>query len=190
MKQGLQDWFNANYDIDAKLIYTNAGASQISWVRDQLATTFSTGLGHQACHDETAFVVSTHTSKSVRLPVYLLERPGLKLYLRGNFYDWKLSVDSDKEINANFDGLFQTGPPVEPEYTGDPLHQVYFEGFSPDWIYDYYERSNKKRFSAELWNQSSLWTAAFLILRDLGHIQAMRWNTRASHSAMLREPKR
>lgn len=177
MSEPLQEWFNReNPLISDDMIYKEALATQMVFVRDDLGGLV--GL-RQRC-DEVR-VISTHTSKSICLPVYSLERPdlGLRLVLRDNFYNWKLSVLSEEPIIANFDGLFYTTPPPDPGYSGDPLHPVYFEGFPRDLIFGYYEPSDKKRFSAELWGGNvALWTTLFLILRARGVVQPMQWSTR------------
>ena len=49
-------------------------------------------------------VIGVHRSKSVLLPVMEIDLPkiGLKVVLRCNFYDWCLSVESQKDIECDF----------------------------------------------------------------------------------------
>src|SRR6185369_7381601 len=97
--------------------------------------------------------------KSVKLPVYQLSRPdlGLRLILRGNFHDWKLSVISNKPIAADFTGLFRTTPPTHPKYHGNELASCYFEGFPEELVFGYYEPSDKCQWSAAIGGQQALW---------------------------------
>ena len=132
-------------------------------------------------------VISEHTSKSILLPVYLLERGDLKIILRENFYNWKMSVICNRKIDANFDGLFHTTPPIEPDYTTNELANVYFEGFPKDLIFDYYEESDKKVWSAKLHNDQILWTTIYLILKAVGYVVPTEWTTKTKHQAEIAE---
>jgi len=125
-------------------------------------------------------VISTHVSKSILLPVYHLQRGKLNIILRDNFHNWKMSVISDKTIDANFDGLFHTTPPIEPDYTGDELASVYFEGFPKDLIFRYYDEptTDKSHFSAHIINDNILWTTIYLILKAQGYVEPAEWETR------------
>jgi hypothetical protein len=89
-------------------------------------------------------VISTHTSKSITLPVYEILWNGFRFILRGNFHDWKVSIDSPIPIFINFSkfGLFN------PE---QKIHYVYCEGFQGEWVYGPYA-GNPKQFTIELRN--------------------------------------
>ena len=183
----LQEWFNRQRaETSDDMFYKGASAQQIMFVRDKLAGLVGCGLGYEQKRD-LVYVIATHTSKSVLLPVYSMTRPdlSLRIVLRDNFYNWKLSVVSSIPIEADFAGLFHTTPPIEPEYTGNHLSPVYFEGFPESLIFGYYEPSDKKCFSAELWSDHALWTTLFLIMRARGAIEPMKWHTRESHRAEL-----
>jgi hypothetical protein len=132
-------------------------------------------------------VISEHVSKSILLPVYLLQRGDLQIILRENFYNWKMSVICSRKIDANFDGLFHTTPPIEPDYTSNELADVYFEGFPKDLIFDYYEETDKKVWSAKLHNDQILWTTVYLILKAVGYVTPTEWTTKAKHQAELAE---
>jgi hypothetical protein len=149
---------------------------------------FSTGMSYDDAQ-HVATVISTHRSKSIILPVYKLSRPGkgLTMVLRNNFYNWKMSVISEKPIEADFSGLFHTTPPIEPAYTGNELASCYFEGFPPEYIFGYYEAGDKKKWSAEIWSNHALWTAMFILLRSIDIVKPMVWHTEASHKKELAE---
>lgn len=203
MNEHLQIWYDKWLEEhkETDLIYAKSKdgprLEQVHFIRDNISSLFWAGIPYldrprvtpprSDCR-EGATVISEHHSKSVRLPVYSLTREdiGLQLTLRYNYYNWKLSVDSKSPINADFSGLFHTTPPVEPDYTGDSLHHVYFEGFPEDRIFGYYS-SNNRQFSAEIHSFESLWTVVFLMMRDLGMIKPFAWHTRESHRKELDE---
>jgi hypothetical protein len=183
----LQDWFNAQRESTAdEMLWKGASGEQIMFARDDLRYLVAAALDYEEAKG-VCTVIATHRSKSVELPVYCWSRPdlGLQLVARGNFYNWKLSVLSEAPIVADFSGLFKTTPPTEPDYTGDPLHSCYFEGFPKELIFGYYEPSDKRRWSAEIGGDHGIWTAVFLLMRSLGAIKANPWRTRESHRAEL-----
>lgn len=188
MREPLQKWISEQL-IKDEMLWKGAWGRQVEFVRDSLAPLVGSGLEYEVYEAmNIANVISTHRSKSIVLPVYELSRPdlGIRFILRNNFYNWKLSVLSRSTIEVNFDGLFHTTPPIEPDYTGNPLSHVYFEGFPNDLIFSYYATSDKKRFSAELSSgDEAMWTTIFLIMKDLGAIKPMKWHTKASHRAEL-----
>jgi hypothetical protein len=94
-----------------------------------------------------------------------------------------MSVISASEINVDFTGLFYTVPPMDPSYTGDQLASCCFEGFPHELIYGYFEPSDKKKFSAEISGNHTLWTVMFLMMRSFGAIKPCTWHTRESHRA-------
>lgn len=130
----------------------------------------------------TAWVIGEHHSKSVRLPVYSLERPdkGVRLVLRDNHYDWKLSVASEVPIDHElFAYLFHTTPPIEPDYTGNELASCYFEGFPKDLIFGYHA-NDSRRWSASIGGDRALWTTILLCMMRLGVVRPRAWTTHAS----------
>jgi hypothetical protein len=185
MDSKLQRWVSKQIVAD-EMLWKGAWGEQIQFVRDRLLYLMASGLHFEDIAD-IPDVIATHRSKSIDLPVYELRRDdiGLRLILRGNFYDWKLSVISERPIVADFAGLFHMTPPVAPDYTGDELHPVYFEGFPRDLIFGYYEPSDKKRWSACLGGEYTVYMTVFLILRSLGVIKPCTWHTPESHRAKL-----
>jgi hypothetical protein len=185
MDSKLQAWVSKHV-VANEMLWKGAWGAQIQFVRDQLLYLVAVGLHYEdiaAISD----VISTHSSKSIQLPVYELRRDdiGLRFILRGNFHDWKLSVISERPIVADFSGLFYTTPPVAPDYTGNELADCYFEGFPKDLIFGYYEPSNKKRWSACIGDEYGVYTTIFLIMRSLGVIGPCVWHTKESHRAAL-----
>lgn len=179
----LQEWVEG-HTVHDEMLWKGAFGNQIMFVRDRLVPVFGAGLSYEQ-QQAVATVISTHYSKSIKLPVYQLTRPDLAIVLRNNFDNWKMSVLSETPIQPVFAGLFYTTPPVEPEYTGNPLSSVYFEGFPKDLIFPYYSQSDGRRWSAEIPVNEALWTSVFLIMRSLGHVKPLEWHTRESHHREL-----
>ena len=87
-------------------------------------------------------VCSSHTSKSCKLPVVrAMVTPTVLVVIRGNFYDWKVSVVSEKPLHG-IDNTFLFDPEAEHS-------SVYFEGFHDNWCYGSY-KANPAKFSVEL----------------------------------------
>lgn len=190
MRQPLQEWISKTVVAD-EMIWKGAWGSQMRFMRDALMPLARGGMtkdAYKAAGDNIAWVISTHTSKSISLPVLELDRSdiGLRLIFRDNFYNWKMSVISEKPITVDFAGLFHTTPPIDPAYTGNPLAPVYFEGFPKDLIFGYYEPSDKMKWSCEIWEgQRAVWTSVFLMMRSLGQIKGFTWHTQESHKKEL-----
>lgn len=84
-------------------------------------------------------VVSTHKSKSTNLPVYKIKKNGLEIILRGNYYDWKVSIKNETSIIL---------PDMKID-TSKKINSVYCEGFKDSWVYDSYDNDDKQ-FTIEL----------------------------------------
>ncbi len=180
----LQLWMNSQTVAD-EMLWKGSWGRQLQFFRDRIVPMFCAGLYSEE-REGIATVISTHRSKSIELPVYKLHRPdiGLTMVFRDNFYNWKVSVFSEKPVNVNFMGLAHTTPPIEPNYTGNPLAPVYFEGFPREWIFGYYSE-NQSRFSLEIQSDYELWAAMYLMLHSLGVLKDARWHTEESHRKEL-----
>lgn len=176
-KNKLQAWINKQA-VDDDMLWKGAFGHQLSFVRDHIVWLVGTGLELEQ-REQLTDIISTHRSKSITLPVYSFSRPdlGLRLIARENFYNWKLSVISEKPIEADFTPLFHTLPPTDPSYTGNPLSPCYFEGFPDDLIFDYYTK-NPRKWSAEIWGYYPFWTTIFLIMKSVGAIKPLEWSVR------------
>src|SRR5436190_125853 len=88
-------------------------------------------------------VVSTHTSKSIRLPVVFIDLTFAHIVLRGNFENWRVSVLSWPEL---------------PEYVGkifietEPLFDLICEGFDSEWVFGLF-KDNRRKFTISLTNE-------------------------------------
>ena len=150
-------WFRVN-EPDKNLIYAKGLGDQVSFVRDTLCSLLRST--YEEWRDNPPLVISTHYSKSVKLPVYQInmEKYGIEMVLRSNFYDWKISVKSDKPLDFDYMGLFN---PTE------KISSVYCEGFPKDKVYGSYEQSHSQ-FTIEIGSRYDLYTFIFLLKNYLG----------------------
>lgn len=100
MKQNLQEWANANKP-EEKMFWYKSFWNQIIFVRDKIAAIMCTSRKE---YKNMVSVVSTHMSKSILCPVYLMEIPvhNVKIYMRYNYFNWNISVDSGVHIACDF----------------------------------------------------------------------------------------
>ena len=150
-------WIRVN-EPDKKLIYAKGLGNQVCFVRDvlceMLMPTYEDFINNQP------MVISTHYSKSVKLPVYQInmEKYGIEMVLRYNFYDWKISVKSDKPLNFDYMGLFDPN---------EEISDLYCEGFPKNKVYGSYEQ-NHSQFTIEIGSRYNLYTFVFLLKNYLG----------------------
>lgn len=136
----LSEWANAHEPAE-DLIYKNGYWDQIVFVRDTIAGLLA--KTHKEYHTIQASMkaISAHTSKSVRLPVFWVElADGTAFTMRYNFYNWKVSVESPRDVEADFMGLFNPS---------ECVHEAYCEGFPRELVYGPYAE-NKRQFTIEL----------------------------------------
>lgn len=87
-------------------------------------------------------IIGWHNSKSCKLPVIKFETAaGVKLVVRGNFYNWKASVEAPKNVPFVFYDLFN------PEDRTSIL-PCYCEGFPMRWVFGSYA-DDPAQFTAE-----------------------------------------
>jgi len=104
-------------------------------------------------------VISTHTSKSIKLPVYHIKlNNGVEFILRNNFYDWKVTVISPISLMLD-DELFSNTDDIAP---------CYCEGFENEWVLsNYCKDTNNKKFTVEIYSRYLLYTFFFNILMQV-----------------------
>jgi len=137
----LQEWANANKPAEG-LIYRKGYWSQITFIRDDVPEIFARSDEEYKKLQEGIQVISWHTSKSVRLPVFRIELPdGTVLVMRYNFHNWIVSASSPRDIDDMLMGF------LSPE--DEAIHRVYCEGFPQDLVYESYGQ-NKRQFTIEL----------------------------------------
>ena len=190
MREHLQPWYDRwlAEHADTNLIYVGRDARgevtlpQVHFVRDDLAGLFWADVPYDArktappredCK-ETALVIGEHSSKSVRLPVYSLERPdlGIQVVLRENYHDWNVSVISETPIAADLRG-FQL------DYARAEDRARYPKGFRApgSWGYCFFQgfphevqfgphSENPRRFSLCINSDYEVYTFVWLLMRD------------------------
>jgi len=145
----LQAWALANQPHEESF-FKEAFWKQVMFVRDDL---------RRAMGNVTEItVVSTHTSKSILLPVYKLTlKSGVRIIMRGNFHDWKVTVISS-ELRENIQmntALFDANKRIS---------EVYCEGFEDIWVHGpYYE--SRKAFTLEAPNDLMLFAILMSITK-------------------------
>jgi hypothetical protein len=156
MRQLLQEWINENACGD-EMLWKGAMGDQLMFIRDRLPGVLFASADEYREH--CAVVISTHTSKSIKLPVVQYALPsGVAITMRDNFYDWKISISAPVDIEFSPMGLFDPN---------QGHHAVYFEGFPGDLIYGSYA-DNKRQFSVELGSKYRVYTLLWIMGDALG----------------------
>lgn len=148
----LQEWADAHNPGD-EMLWRPGFWKQITFVRDHIHRLFV--VTYVESKKNPVMVVSTHTSKSIELPVYSIKIPGIEVRMRYNFYDWKVSIRSELPVPDVFHNIIKRD---------EKVHQVYFEGFQDDWIFGSYNQ-DPRRFSVEIGNAYDLY-AFILAIND------------------------
>ena len=170
----LQEWANENIP-DEDLIYKDGYWNQIKFVRDEVPRTLA--IDYEDLKKIEINVISTHTSKSVKLPVYEILWRGCRFTLRYNFYDWKISVESPVELfPINFFGLFAIGKNI---------HSVYCEGFPKERVFGSF-LENRKKFTIAIDGRYYYIFSFFWILQGFFGIYEERIEARRIYLENLR----
>ena len=150
-------WTRIN-EPDANLIYAKGLGDQVCFVRDTLYSLLTSS--YEELRDNPPLVISTHYSKSVKLPVYQinLKKYGIEIVLRYNFYNWIISIKSDKPLDFDYMGLFNPS---------EVIPEVYCEGIPKDKVYGCYEE-NHSQFTIDIDSKYDLYTFIFLLKKYLG----------------------
>ena len=132
---------------------------QIMFVRDDLACRMF-GVDK---HD--VFVVGTHSSKSVVLPVMYFAWGQIEFMMRYNYFDWCVSIRSPKLMDSiDFLELFDR----------EQVRPTDFLGFPNDWVFDCLMANDyplTSQFSFCVSTDYHLWTVLLLIRKWWGR----RW---------------
>lgn len=148
MNKMLLDWMRG-WDIPEEMLWKKGAVHQAVFMRD----TVCVDLLKVPC-----FVVSSHTSKSIHLPVYgLIMRNGVKVVARYNFYDWKLSIELPK-VNTNLQfptDLVRGG-------IKDKIPDYYLEGMGRFWSYPAYSPKAKK-FTIEVNDEHQVYVIMYVL---------------------------
>lgn len=149
----LLSWSRVNLP-DDNMLYKDRYWRQVMFVRDTLPCLLA--KGYDDFKNIKVNVINTHRSKSIDLPVYELTIPdiGMKLIMRNNFYDWKVSVISEEEVDIIPGDLFKD---IE-------IQKKYCEGFKQEYVFGKYT-DNKKQFTVEIEDDNKLVIFLYLICK-------------------------
>lgn len=153
-------WCRERPEIPDEMRWKQAHWSQVLFVRDRLPMAWARTDAEYSRHDaDGTLVVGTHRSKSIELPVYQIDLPqlGVVAMLRGNFYNWKVSIRAEADVALNPDGLFD--PADERSIRG-----VYCGGFAASWVFGPYAK-DRRRFTLEASNEHQVYTLFHLLAR-------------------------
>jgi len=151
----LQLWAMAHKPSD-EMLWKDVYWKQIIFVRDYIANLLSRS------HEEFCYmlpdVAGEHTSKSIKCPVYFfdLKRDGVKIWMRYNFYDWNISVQSEKPITCDFLDVFS-----------DENYGYCFCQGMEDKKFNLY-RENNQKFTVCVFNKYDVYTFFRVLRRFLG----------------------
>ena len=160
----LRDYYNSHLPIplapwrrvnapDENLIYKSGFGKQIDFIENVIVPLCFNS--YKDAEENPVMVISTHSSKSVLLPVYQIRTCYATFTLRFNFFDWKVSVDSEVPFYCDMIGLFD-------EEEAIPV--VFCEGFPVRLVFNSFS-TNKSQFTCEISNDYKLYTF-FYILRN------------------------
>lgn len=173
----LQEWFNTEVldPKDAKAIAETgvrrpprAGGpddSQIMFIRDRILPLLVRDVGYEDRKrgDRQCLVVSSHNSKSTKLPVYHIKGDDCEVWMRGNYYDWKVSVRSSRPV----EDVLSLLSPLVSSGKDTAISDVYFEGFADEWIFGAWD-DNPREFSIELsYSFEPLWAFMYMLTERL-----------------------
>ncbi len=151
-------WVRENSS-DEKYKFAEAKSDQIVFLRDKCFMDIFRG------HIKAIEVISTHTSKSVVLPVYhIMLNDGTEFILRDNFYDWKVTVRSDKEFDLPLDLFSGSSQNAD----SNKISSSYCEGFDDSWILPIYTKENRSGFTVEVSTDYFLFAMLFYIKQQSG----------------------
>jgi len=154
----LQEWAKAN-EPSKEMVYESGYWNQIILVRDMIARLLVPSF--EEYEKLEVSVISTHTSKSILLPVYYIHLDnGIAITMRYNFHNWKVSINSPKKVYIDFMKLFD--PEEERDISG-----VYCEGFPAENVFGCYAK-NKSQFTVELQSSYILYTFFWIFGHSLG----------------------
>lgn len=114
------------HEIDDNMVYKEAAIQQMCFIRDAL------------CYyllRVPVFVVSTHRSKSIQLPVYYFEmRNGIRAIMRENFHGWVVTLKTPFPVTLE-DFCYGDGGERSEDITS-----CYAGGFKDSWVFPYVKK--------------------------------------------------
>lgn len=153
-KRRLQAWANDNAPSD-EMLWKEAYWDQIIFVRDQIAWLLA--RNYEEFQDLVA-VSGTHRSKSIECPVYFLDlkQDGVRIWMRYNYYDWNISIESERPITCDFLDTFHDG-----DYT-----YCFCQGMEDKKFQPY--KDNNKKFTVCIGDKYNVYTFLKCLKKFLG----------------------
>lgn len=151
-------YYQRTTDINGKYLWKNNAEEQMLFIRDTICSRLLKTM---------AFVVSTHTSKSISLPVYwFVLNNGVKVICRNNFYDWKVSV----ELPVPF-GL-ENIIPLDIISNKENISSCYCEGFKKNWVYETYQPNNltQTKFTIEISDDYKFYLLMYVLSHSISDL--------------------
>lgn len=154
-KQPLSVWI-ANNQPKKQMFYVGACGEQFAFIAKLQSILFSDPRTADRC----TAIIGMHGSKSIDLPVVEFQLPNVRLVMRDNFYDWKVSVQIDEPIDVDVVGtsFIELFDPTQ-EHSS-----CYCEGFSEHDVFGSFD-SDRRRFTVSIGNNDNL-TKFVTILRN------------------------
>ena len=165
----LQHWAMTHQPQD-NMAYKEAWWENIVFLRDRIIADMfywpmisGLGLSLESMEEkisENYDIVGTHYSKSIELPVILMRYKGVEIVFRYNFYDYEVTVISDRDIELS-KGLFD-------EKNGN----FYYQGFPEKYKVRVPYSKSKKCFSVSIGHPCNynFYTFMFLLKNELDKI--------------------
>lgn len=160
----LRDYYDKNLPVDVtawvrvnepaeSLIYGQRLGTQVCFVRDTLGELFFKTW--EEAEKNPPMVISTHMSKSVTLPVYqiYLKKYNVRITLRYNFYNWIISINSERPLDFDYMGLFDAK---------EVISHCYCEGFPKCEVYGCYADDHSK-FTIDIASYYKVYTFFYLL---------------------------
>lgn len=149
-------WIRVN-EPSKDLIYKEGSGKQIVFLRDVITRGLfysceNGNYDHEKYDSFQPKVISTHTSKSVTLPVMKICLPsvGVEMIFRNNFYDWNVSIKSEKFLDFDHKGLINDD------------RDCFYQGFPDEWKFGNYN-DNHKQFTICIGSDYDLYAFMFLL---------------------------
>lgn len=156
----LQIWAVENEPGD-QMIYKSSWWGHIKFVRDTILNMLYVKKNDDREYSEIMEymgeqydIIGTHTSKSVKLPVYEFRYKGATIVMRYNFYDFQVTIDSSVKLDIPMDLL-------------DSYSYLCLEGFPQKYIDKPLYPESKTTFSCSISSSYKFYTFLFLIKQQL-----------------------
>lgn len=160
MNLSLKEWARKPENVPKdEMYFKEAFWDQVMFARDELYFILAENPSQET------MVVGTHTSKSVKLPVYYFKNSKFELWFRYNFHDWSITAKCVEPVNES--GAFYSILMKE-----DPGGGCCFEGmdkFRKSW---YFPHQGLKEFSTVTYSTHEM----YMFCRTMRHLFGIKWS--------------